>query len=201
MWGIKVLFNLFRRKRINNITIKKDCDKVAKHIRRQTTKKLRNGMLQDGHSLAEHLNYVDKSYSHIKQDIKNTTLVVDYQKIRSERYSATEQMLDFYQVRYDELQNMYRNVAQVAQETGRKSELSSEKLATIDTDKLRKKFEALNRDEKDWDASGSHSMQYNRRSSAVNTFKTSTQQKIPIFSDIQIKDRTVSTETARREER
>lgn len=197
MWGITVFFNLFRRKRINNITIKKDCDKVAKHIRRSTTKKLKKGMLPDSHSLAEHLNYVDNSYSHIKQDIKNTTLIVDYQKIRSERYSTTEQMLDFYQVRYDELQNMYQNVAQVAKETGRKSEISSEKLATIDTDKLRKKFESLDRDEKDWDKPIQQIAQQNRRISTPKTATPSTHQSIPIFSDVQRKDNPLT----RREER
>ena len=196
-----MLFSIFRRKRINNITIKKDCDKVAKHIRRETTKKLKNGMLPDAHSLAEHLTYVDKSYSHIKQDIENTTLVVDYEKLRGERYSATEQMLDFYQVRYDELQNMYKNVAQVAKDTGRKSELSSEKLATIDTEKLRKKFEALDRNEKDWDKSESHSAQHSRRTSSVNTLKTSAQQRTPIFSDVQKKDNSTSMATIGKERR
>lgn len=192
-----MFFNLFRRKRINNITIKKECDRVAKHIRRATTKKLKKGMLPDTHSLAEHLNYVDNSYSHIKQDIKNTTLIVDYQKIRSERYSTTEQMLDFYQVRYDELQNMYQNVAQVAKETGRKSELSSEKLATIDTDKLRKKFEALDRDEKEWDQPIQQIAQQNRRLATPKTAISPAPQSIPVFSDVQRKDNTLT----RREER
>lgn len=187
-----MFFNLFRRKRINNMTIKKECDRVAKHIRRATTKKLKKGMLPDSHSLAEHLNYVDNSYSHIKQDIKNTTLIVDYQKIRSERYSTTEQMLDFYQVRYDELQNMYQNVAQVAKETGRKSEISSEKLATIDTDKLRKKFESLDRDEKEWDRPFRQIAQQNRRIPTTNATSSSVQQGIPIFSDVQRKDNSLT---------
>ena len=158
-------------------------------------------MLPDGHSLAEHLNYVDKSYSHIKQDIKNTTLVVDYQKIRSERYSATEQMLDFYQVRYDELQNMYRNVAQVAKEIGRKSELSSEKLATINTEKLRKKFESLDRNERDWDASRSRTIHHDKIVSPARSITPSAQQKIPIFSDVQRKDKVRPADFASREER
>lgn len=197
MWGVTVFFNLFRRKRINNITIKKDCEKVAKHVRRVTTKKLKKGMLPDSHSLAEHLNYVDNSYAHIKQGIKNTTMVVDYQKIRGERYSKTEQMLDFYQVRYVKLRNMYQNVAQVADETGRKSELSGEKLAAIDTDKLRKKFELLDRDEKDWDMPVQQIAQQNQRNSTTKRTVPSTHQSIPIFSDIQRKD----NPHTRREER
>lgn len=145
MWRITMFFNFFRSNKISGKSIKKECEKIAKKINRETNKKLKKGMLPDSHSLAEHLNYIDKCYAHLKQEINNTTHKLGYEKERGEKYSTTRTKLDEYQTEYDKLKELRTDIVQLGKKIEHPDRFTSETIPQKDNAKLRKKFEELDR--------------------------------------------------------
>lgn len=116
-----------------------------KRIIRDAKKKIKNGELKDSHSFELYLQTIDSRYMHIIAEIRNATLVVNYDDLRAHKIAETRELLAFFDRDYAELDSLSKSVALKAQESGKMNEFKHEQLSTIDLTKLTNNFNKLER--------------------------------------------------------
>lgn len=131
---------------INTQVLRVKTDKIARRVMRDAKKRIKRGELLDAQSLGMYLRTVDAHYDHIEADVRNSTMIVSYDAVRAAKIAETRRMIGFYDRDFDELRNLYRDLMEKAQETGRTSDTKQDISAPPDMNTLKLTFEKLAND-------------------------------------------------------
>lgn len=129
---------------INTQVLKVKTDKIAKRITRDAKKRIKRGELIDARSLSLYLGYIDAQYDHIKADVRNSTMVVNYDAVRAARVAETAQLIAFYDNDFNSLKLLYKTLVEKAEESGRSTDLRHDITAPPDMSELKAAFRELN---------------------------------------------------------
>ena len=119
--------------------------KIMKSVMRDARKRIRKGELKDSHSLELYLQTIDSRYMQVVAEIRNSTLVVNYNDVRANKLAETRELLAFFDRDCEELDNLRKIVAKKAEESGKMDDFRHEQLASIDLSKLKSSFNNLER--------------------------------------------------------
>lgn len=131
---------------INTQVLRVKTDKIARRVMRDAKRRIKRGELFDAQSLGMYLRTVDAYYDHIEADVRNSTMIVSYDAVRAAKIAETRRMIGFYDRDFDELRNLYRDLMEKAQETGRTSDTKHDISAPPDMNALKLTFEKLAND-------------------------------------------------------
>lgn len=117
--------------------------KIMKSVMRDARKRIRKGELRDSHSLELYLQTIDSRYMQVVAEIRNSTLVENYNDVRANKLAETRELLAFFDRDCEELDNLRKIVAKKAEESGKMDDFKHEQLASIDLSKLTSSFNNL----------------------------------------------------------
>lgn len=130
---------------INTQVLKAKTDKIAKRIARDAKKRIKKDELTDSHSLSMYLSFIDSKFDHIKADVSNSTMVVNYDAVRAARMAETGQLIAFYDDEFNSLRLLYKNLAEKAEKSGRSNDLKHDITAPPDMSELKASFSELSK--------------------------------------------------------
>lgn len=128
---------------INTQVLKVKTDKIAKRITRDAKKRIKRGELIDAHSLSSYLGVIEGAYDHIKADVRNTRMLVNYDGVRAAKVAETAQLIAFYDNDLATLKQLYKVLLEKSEEAGRTTTPRQDVTMPPDMTELKEAFSEL----------------------------------------------------------